>query len=181
MNTINLDEKIALAKELELENQAKQLEYKKGDLDLKFKEITIEQIRKRLTFKRWNIREMDLVSFFIISVLPPIILFPALIVKNIQIIGGLLVFISFQLLLLIISARQKTSIQTRTLNLFREEIPYGSMLAIKEAKDKGITDFNVWYPTWEEKAATDPIITGVTPMGKMIEIYAWNENDVYEK
>ena len=66
------------------------------------------------------------------------------------------------------------------LTSWQEEIPYGGLLAVKEAKDKGLDTFKVAYPTTRSKLLKDdPVIFGYK--GEvMVEIFAWDAGKVYE-
>ena len=65
---------------------------------------------------------------------------------------------------------------------WRYDIPYGGLLAVEEAKTKGISNFKVWYPMTNEAydAKHDPIITGKTKLGNMVEVFFWDDGTVFE-
>jgi len=58
----------------------------------------------------------------------------------------------------------KTRYPIGTMNLldWKENIPYGALLAVKEAKEIGITNFQIHFPITEQRARlmVDPLITG---------------------
>lgn len=142
MESVKIEDKLQLAKQLKLERQVSIIQYEKGMFDLKFKPINLQQIKNRLKI-------------------------------------GL-----------------KRRLEVCWVNDFSYPIPYGAMLAQKEAGDAGILRHQVWYPVktnpFTEMFRTkivgggipavsdDPIITGFNRSGKMMEIFAWNEDDVYE-
>ena len=183
MTTINLEEKLTVAKELKLEKQISLLQYRKGMFDLKFKQITFEQIQSRLKFARFRL------SHFIFSCCGFLISFSPFIVVIVGIYkecSANTVFwtlLTLSGLLIICSAHfsiQRTRVKNCWVNDFKEEIPFGGLLALKEASEKDIVAHRVWFPVWDTERHSDPIITGVAPNGDWVEIYAWNENDVYE-
>lgn len=68
------------------------------------------------------------------------------------------------------------------LQLWEHNIPYGACLAIKEAKQKGLEEFQIWYPSKSPqfKPGDDPVITAKTKYGLMVEVFAWDDGVVYE-
>ena len=63
-------------------------------------------------------------------------------------------------------------------------LPYGALLAMSEAKSKGIEDFTIWYPTRARRIPTyvssAPVITGETKSGLMVEIFSWDDSKIYD-
>lgn len=88
----------------------------------------------------------------------------------------------------------EVNVASMPLSLWRDELPYGAFLAIKEAKNAGIKGVNVisaytgnmidigykiYYPKAEERVKADPIITGMYK-GVEVVIFAWDDSKVYE-
>ena len=202
---INLDEKLELAKELKLKEQISLLQYTKGMFDLKFKKITMDEIRKRLAFRKFNPNLIPSVCALIMTLLAFGMVYtwnawnetgiveqlPELSKKGtIKFISSLAIIVSPIWLMWLRDSIRSTTVISVWVDDFKQEIPYGGLLALKESKEKGITKHQIHYPIldnpWEEfktslfSIANDPIISGFDPMGNRVEIYAWNENDVYE-
>lgn len=78
----------------------------------------------------------------------------------------------------------RTKVENVSLINWRHDMPYGALLAVQEAKEKGIKDFQVWFPIKDENYSMvpvldhDPIITGMLK-GIRVEVYAWNEKTVF--
>ncbi len=82
-----------------------------------------------------------------------------------------------------ISMFRMSTIKDMLLISWSDEIPYGALLAVKEAKEKGIKDFRIYYPTRSEylpiRIIADPIITGKKNSIE-VEIFAWDDSKIYE-
>lgn len=170
---INITEKLELARELNLERQISQLEHKIGMFDLKFKKITLLDMRRRLSSWRFKFTGIPTVCssfmcFFAFSIFKD---------------SGQFVIIPLVITLCVylLSSYQVTKINSCWANDFPYELPYGAMLAQKEALEKGILRHRIYYPTWEYHFSlkSDPIMTG-EKNGIIYEIFAWNEDDVYD-
>lgn len=176
--TVNTQEKLELAKKLNLTHQISILEYSSEMFDLKFKPITMKEIVKRLSFNKWVIRKVPTICASLMIILS--ILFT--IIMKIPILASIFVIVPLTSLWFSHSFQQSMVVNC-WVDDFRYEMPYGAMLALKEAGEKGIVEHRVWYPTLSSPIdilTHDPIITGITKNGALVEIYAWNENDVYE-
>ena len=178
---VDITEKIELAKHLGLKKQVSDLEYKAGMFDLKFKPITYKEIFKRLCVDKWEFRPLLIIYSVSMIGLGYIFLwagskvsFPAkLIISTFY--GFILAWLIFQ------DIYKHARIVSCWVDDFQGELPYGAMLALKEAGEKGIKDHRIYYPTFDSVPSIkdDPIITGKTKSGVEVEIYAWNENDIY--
>lgn len=75
----------------------------------------------------------------------------------------------------------KTRVAVKMLSEWKDNLPYGALLAVKEAKDKGLTHFKIYFPKLEERVKADPVITGVG-VGRETEfmIFAWDDSKIYE-
>lgn len=61
-------------------------------------------------------------------------------------------------------------------------LPSGALLAVKEAKERGISRFHIYYPALGGHFfKSDPIIVGSYKNNTiMIEVFAWDDRKVYE-
>lgn len=95
----------------------------------------------------------------------------------------------------------KVEVAEMKLNNWQGEIPYGALLAVKEAKEFGIkgsqeyenyynekglhaqrivdVGYKIYYPKLQVKIKADPVITGMYK-GVEVEIFAWDDRKVYE-
>lgn len=76
----------------------------------------------------------------------------------------------------------KTVVSSEHLSNWEGNLPYGALLAVKEAKANGISDFWISYPKYQKKhtrVLADPIIYGHLN-GVMIEVFAWDDGKIYE-
>jgi len=81
--------------------------------------------------------------------------------------------------------RAKVIHQGMSLRDWTHRIPYGALLAVKEAKEAGIERFSIHYPTTTAErsrwlAARDPVITGYSPKGNRVEVFSWDDGKFYE-
>lgn len=66
------------------------------------------------------------------------------------------------------------------LERWKSELPYGALLAAKEAQEQGISEFHIVYPILQSKRLLeDPVIVGFKD-SIMYEIFAWDDGKVYE-
>lgn len=80
----------------------------------------------------------------------------------------------------IISRFKKCELKDKSLNSWSDNIPYGGLLAVKEAKEAGLDNFEIYYPTKQEvRYVADPVIVGYSK-GVMFEVFAWDDGKVYE-
>lgn len=191
-------EKIALAKELGLNTWVEAREWATKEINLltklTFKKITADQIKKKICNPKWGwglsinnigIQLMGSCAFLLG------ILFQYM-HENIP--GGTaadkiaLNILSYSFF---ISGAALTyfygifspDMRVMPLEKWKDNLPYGALLSLKEAKDQGLKDFHIWYPVREEKRVLmDPVITGVHPNvnGSTFEIFAWDDGKVYE-
>jgi hypothetical protein len=74
-----------------------------------------------------------------------------------------------------------TEIIVDSLESWRHDLPYGALLAVKEAKDKGLENFKIYYPAKQRrKFSADPVITAKSKAGTEVMIFAWDDRKVYE-
>ena len=70
----------------------------------------------------------------------------------------------------------------KDLSNWEENLPYGALLAVKEAKEQGLKNFKILYPEkWgsQERFIADPVIVGLLG-NKAYEVFAWDDGKVYE-
>ena len=95
--------------------------------------------------------------------------------------------------------KKQARLSSVRLDYWSEELPYGALLAVKEAKEKGFKHFDIYFPATEKEwlRRQDPVIVGyffTTKMssfsgfsfgpeigkGNMYEIFSWDDSKVYE-
>jgi hypothetical protein len=67
---------------------------------------------------------------------------------------------------------------------WRFQLPFGALLAVKECKDRGISnEFRIYYPakTSTFVRADDPVIVAVLPDASLLEVFAWDDGKTYEE
>lgn len=80
-----------------------------------------------------------------------------------------------------ISSFRSARILSKNLSRWEDDIPYGGLLAVKEAKEKGFTEFTVFYPAKQEKPLPkDPVIVAHGKYGVMVEVFAWDNGKLYD-
>lgn len=102
---------------------------------------------------------------------------------------------------------KRGQLASMSLSSWTDRIPTGALYAVKEAKDRGLSDFQIYYPVTERKARimADPVIVGfygskqkscpgclycatygglsghkIGQKGQMVEVFAWDDGKVYE-
>ena len=89
------------------------------------------------------------------------------------------------LLLALVGCLRRVNIASMPLSEWKDDLPYGALLAVKEAKENGVTklthwgnDFRIYYPRLEARRVNaDPIITGLYK-GIEVEIFAWDDRKI---
>lgn len=163
--TVNMKEKMELAKELGLmewynkhQRQIDMANEIAAMTELKFKPITVDQIREKLKNRYWDFN----------------IMWP-------------------------IPINVKAKIQTMPLRHWQDNIPVGALHAVKEAKSKGLGNFQIYFPVTlaKDRIMKDPIITGqlVLSLGRagntyledgptvgdvLYEVHSWDDGKVYD-
>lgn len=67
------------------------------------------------------------------------------------------------------------------LSRWTDNMPYGALLAVKEATEAGLTNFHIYYPTAvSERIMSDPVIVGFMENGQMYEVFYWDDGKIYE-
>lgn len=190
-----LAERVELMKELgmksalnNLHEQAERQRVVDEMVGLKFKMASREDIEKRLTVVRWRAERAfyNGPTFLIIGILGALVgvlfgMFGLIWDTALwMLVGGIVGGLIATTLGIICPGLEKAEIKTCSLAEWKWDMPYGAMLATKEAIGKGIEKFRVWYPSadYEPIMKHDPIITGEKG-GVMFEVYAWNEKEIY--
>lgn len=74
----------------------------------------------------------------------------------------------------------EVSVERMSLEMWNDNIPYGGLLAVKEAKDIGMSNFQIYYPTIvSRRLMSDPIITGMINDVEY-EVFYWDDGTIYE-
>ena len=191
------EEKMALAEELGM-GQWKSTRQEKLDeakavkelTGLKFKQTTEKEVESKLRKFCWNgVPKFDgvpiyinpfsialfvvgLVSFGIYvapTVGPPVLGFVSVVFMSLS--AALSIFLTLR-------GFRNCDVDNMSINRWTDNIPYGAMLAMKEAKEMGVEDFKIYYPTKHKQPVRimiDPIIVGHKPYGpKRVESYSGN-------
>ena len=158
MTTFKVDEKLELCKELGLENLVHYFNETKKMTDLNFKEITSDEINNKI---HSHVRKTEWYKNCMkvfkkrLSVIPSIfILIPTIFfmifMRNCSVelkiiftaaFGG----INLLLVPFMFDAFPFINIRSVPIKEWRYDIPYGALLSMKEAKEKGISNFEVFY------------------------------------
>ena len=191
MTTFKVDEKIELCKELGLENLTSYFNQAKKMMDLNFKEITMDEINRKIHshVKKTNWYKNRLKMFQKKLIVYPSIfntVFLILMARfthngigDFQLTAGILIFMGGNMLSIVphFEGFPFLSINSVPVNNWRYDIPYGALLSMKEAKEKGLSNFEIYYP--QEARKEDPILVGKDVDGKMYEIFNWDEGKLY--
>lgn len=193
------EEKVKLAKEIGLLNWADMNDL----IKMKFKPINEDKINIRLRdgvrywSKKalfWDEPDVFMASFlgFIIGLAASFILgmISAQLGKNLiyeTIDHRFLVMIpiaaiSFGIIQYLKSGIRRISVASMRLTDWIDPLPYGAILAVKEAKEAGfyVETMRIYYPTARrERVLTDPIITAHRNE-KLFEVFAWDDSKIYE-
>lgn len=195
------EEKIALAKELGLKGYVQMKEEIKILTELKFKPITHEEIAKKIEsfYVRFELNEFSLqVLFFSGLVFFLTTFFGTAYFDTTQapdwpalkaFLGGLRLASFIAAIPLVVGLISlfvhRSRSKTMALSSWKEELPYGALLATKEAVAKGIKDLHIAYPVTatrhaeETRIKADPVIYGYIG-NNMVEIFAWDDSKIYE-
>jgi len=198
------EEKVALAKELGLDRCAEALMAKKlseeqtrkevAELtNLKFKPISKPQIEKMLNnrvFKHMHHTENILgiiwssvgVAFFLgIDAIVHITTKSHFDKGDVTILSLGTACVVIDALLYFHASFPKMVTSGMKLTSWAESLPRGALLAVKEAKEAGLADFNIYYPTLEGRRVykADPVITGKKPgITSSLMVHAWDDGKV---
>lgn len=197
-----IQEKIDLARELGLGNV---VNYYQATLEIDeltgmgFKPITEDQIRKKIVprFCLGRFQPFTIFVGFVSTVITLVVLLLAVVyhlggdpsmelVVN-QIHSWFPHFSSFIATEWIVALGQGfvyyPKMRSKYLEEWHEPIPYGALLACKEAKEKGFGSFRIYYPVKEEmRLKLDPLITASrrnTPYTQY-EVFAWDDSKIRE-
>lgn len=198
------DEKLKLAEELGIEQYLKtrKLEQIKKEAvneltGMKFNPITQNEIEAKITNYIWDWKSLNtserlpaiILSTFIFGV----VAFINYIIPEIARIPMHIPAAIWMTIITIttLSCYRKTVMREDWISSWKDELPYGAFLAIKEAKEKGIDGFygkgrtdsyKIYYPVLassRDRLKADPVITGLYK-GVEVEIFAWDDSKVYE-
>lgn len=187
------DEKIALAKEIGMKNWADNMVRIREEVailtDLRFKPITYKALEKMLckgrVFRAWN-NEEGKIAASVLGCAGSIVSFIAAGILKVHplegLLSGLCVTAILSTVIFLCCSFPKLVLDFRALRDWTDNIPYGALLAVKEAKASGIDGFMVYYPRIErQRVLADPAITGRLPgSDQELLIFAWDDSRVYE-
>lgn len=161
--------------------------------DMQFKVITLAEIHKKLEFRYWDSESEDSGGVAVAAFLQVLALIvtslchwlpspnqaaasffniPFVVTSSIFWLGGIAC---------LASCWTKTKIKSCVLEHWNGDIPYGGLLAIKEAKEKRLYNFHIYYPAKEEKPLpADPVIIAMMNHGVMVEVFAWDDGVLYD-
>lgn len=202
---VNTKEKNKLLKEMGFKNRrfnlAKEVKEKRSLervnrqitvlTSMKFKVTNEQEIEKKICKKYWNFKETILWDMWNdVAPLPIILGVISLGLIPLCLLGG---------------GFRKSKLWHCKLEEWQDNLPYGALLALKEAKERGLKHFEIYYPITQasHRLKTDPVIVGyfkekiatymiqekphsinfIKPMistGPMIEVFAWDDGKVYE-
>lgn len=76
----------------------------------------------------------------------------------------------------------KTEVREGSLHDWHDNLPYGALLAVKEAKEQRFGNFRIHYPVLNrQRVMSDPVITAsINGSDKGFMIFAWDDGKVYE-
>lgn len=184
-------EKVALAKELGLHSWAAM----QSLMGMKFKQISTREIGVMLHQGRfvWNATWMRFDSIYITSGFVGAVSslmvvgvgyqlsdHPKAATGNIAMLTAFLGFIAGMVVPFVLSGLRRIVVERMDLCSWTDNMPYGALLAVKEAKDLGFDNFEIFYPeAREQRVMADPVITAIKNQIRF-EIFSWDDGKVYE-
>ena len=196
-------EKVELAKELGLKEYVRTKEQIEEDKQIaleltkmKFNRINEKEIKKKICKRVWDWKSLvgqSRFGMFLATIIfsPVVFMFcDASMVKPKDFFSWYGVFLLASWSLIILSCYRKTEFREMLVSDWADELPYGAMLAMKEASENGVIGFKnynektfkIYYPIYassNDRVKADPVITGLYK-GKEVEIFAWDDSKVYE-
>lgn len=196
---VTIEEKMRLMKEIGMESavsaieqKARMLEEAKRLTEMKFRPTSEKEIRRKIC-GLYFIKE---------TVTPERIIFPIIRICVAVLITALAAlftinkfrgpewlwsaFFAGGIAGLIFSFFGLSEMEMKNLPDWTENIPYGALLAVKEARQAGLRDFTIYFPVTERRARVmaDPVIVGYTHRdvyrNNPYEVFAWDDGKVYE-
>ncbi len=178
---------------------------------MKFKVTTVERIREQLCGRPYNKKAVDIadqfkrssVALLWTAFIPgafiaitghmwlghPLNLqlgMPLLILTGIgAAIRGIMISAKYDAGRFEINDRYKfPELRKRPLAKWKDNLPTGAVLALQEAKEKGLSKFEIYYPVKKTRMKADPVIIGYdkkdTDKKVMLEIFAWDDSKTYD-
>ena len=156
---------------------------------MKFKPISKQEITKKLPRVYFEREVTPLVFLWFVTVIAAIpivvgIFNPGAIGVASNWVCGTIAFVSGVLGFLGICEPCKTVVRNNGIRLYISkfnDVPYGCLLAVKEAQEAGITNFSVYYATKQidVKMNGDPVCTGIYK-GVEVEVFSWDDGKIRE-
>lgn len=187
------DEKIALAKEIGMNDWADHVTRVRQEValltNLKFKPINEAAIRKMLckgrVFRAFHNEEGVITTMVTggVGSLVSVMLAAAVPLHPLEaMLSGLAITAFICLTIFLFCSFPKIALDWKFLTDWKHNIPYGALLAVKEAKAADISTFRVYYPVVESRRVmADPVITGrLRNSDQDLMIFAWDDGKVYE-
>lgn len=191
---INAEEKMKLMIELGLESAAVKWAEANNLTNLKFRPITEEKIESLLTISYPQKRGFDGETFIATGIVGMIISI-LVSIKTTELFNYrvcLPVMACATVIGYILSrprtVRELAEVCDMPLVEWEDNLPYGALLAVKEAKAQGFKDFDIYFPAKQgsyygniQRLKNDPIIVATKKNStKMYNIFAWDDGKVYE-
>lgn len=177
MKIQRLEDKLKLAEELCIDVRHLYKQEIEESLGLRFKRIDEKNIRNKL------LGNNNLLFGVMVASLSLIGIFSLIYSVSSNHISFLCVMIGSFIGAGIIYKHKFLEVGVVGIHRWKSDMPYGALLSIKEAKDKGFHDFLIHYPIKKssyDRYIADPIITAISPAGSLCEIFFWDDRKVYD-
>lgn len=186
MNTNKLEEKLELAEELGLTEFKRSALMVKEAMSLKFKCTTVPEVHREIMQMVWRAYRWVVIAGylrFVFAVISAAAFFATISMPKDSLvlaaicISSMLIFTACE----IVKIEFTFEVYDMSLEKWGHDLPYGAMLAVKEAKDAGCRNFYIFFPVKSsKKVSADPIITAMTKNGNLVKVFAWDDSKIYE-
>ena len=185
-----LEERMVLAETLHLETHLAELQRLRESLNLKFPAITDTQICQHITRNIWK-HPRSRRAYLSRHGLPTLIssalygLIGILLLSAMSRMAGAppggpfviaIILCALAVVASVASLSRRIEVHQLPLAQWTYNIPYGALLAVKEATEQGYTDPQISYPVFRP---ADPVITAQSPGGTTCLIFEWDEGQQY--
>lgn len=187
MNSIDPKEKMKLMVELGMEEAAANYAEAKGLVNLKFRPITDDKIDNLLSKEYERVTEVSLekraagYTLIIGSIVGAVLFWQLEHLMSLIFIPLFLFGASILKSAYPHKVRETAWVDHMSLEDWEWDLPYGALLAVKEAKQQKFKEFEIYYPLMQtsKRLKADPIIVGYKG-NKMYNIFAWDDGKIYE-